>query len=630
MGVCSRSILDAFESAGTCLAGQDFCEGACVDVARDRLHCGGCGIACADDWACIRGACEPCPSGTSACSGACVDTSSNSLHCGACNNGCGDGEVCGDGNCGLGCPEGQALCGSGCFDLSRSAAHCGACDVSCAESQECVSGACGVTCTGMLVDGVKDSWGNGWDGLERAPAPFAAALAACSAVGARLPTVNELYRVRAQGNESNAIGSGSTNNPLWAAVRFGAGEQYAVRLSDGETSSADTANDALAYRCICAGEGNGFGAGRCAGPEATAEGPCFDIGAGYNMDARDRVALPKAAAASECAHVQAHVASVQDYTLAFDLGMAPSTEVVWTADDVPNPVTLLWQAAPMGDEDLSSSGAQLARPFRCVGSRAEGTASAVVGGFSGPNSPLVAGEVDEVASSYLGAIDTCWVRGGHVPTRSELVELVGQGLPGGSGTNVWTGDEAMRVFYFDTVFGSDVLYHNAARWDSAAYPADGYPTIVAIGSGASTLPYRCVHYPLDEAFDPAGLPCAGAACLELAGSGQAGVVPTLYFDEQERQPKSWPDAVLECAGLGGRLPLSRDLRAALRGGLVGADISVWSSDIMRYVFVNDESQNFVGAAAVRLPSAANPQAAAVPTRMTSPLPFRCMWTNELR
>jgi hypothetical protein len=34
------------------------CGGACVDPTSDRNNCGGCGVKCADNEACIVGFCE--------------------------------------------------------------------------------------------------------------------------------------------------------------------------------------------------------------------------------------------------------------------------------------------------------------------------------------------------------------------------------------------------------------------------------------------------------------------------------------------------------------------------------------------------------------------------------------------
>src|SRR5262249_32048418 len=60
--------------AGTCAcaAGSTACAGACVQLDRDPLHCGGCARRCSSGEDCVDGACvppshRPCPSGQLDC-----------------------------------------------------------------------------------------------------------------------------------------------------------------------------------------------------------------------------------------------------------------------------------------------------------------------------------------------------------------------------------------------------------------------------------------------------------------------------------------------------------------------------------------------------------------------------------
>ncbi len=80
-----------------CAEGQDFCQGACLDVLTNDAHCGGCDNVCGEGLICVAGECG-CEQGDY-CDGACVDTSTDSAHCGTCGNACSGGAVCDAGAC---------------------------------------------------------------------------------------------------------------------------------------------------------------------------------------------------------------------------------------------------------------------------------------------------------------------------------------------------------------------------------------------------------------------------------------------------------------------------------------------------------------------------------------------------
>ncbi len=45
-------------SSGGCCEGLSACDGQCVDTETDPAHCGGCGMGCSEDSACVDGACQ--------------------------------------------------------------------------------------------------------------------------------------------------------------------------------------------------------------------------------------------------------------------------------------------------------------------------------------------------------------------------------------------------------------------------------------------------------------------------------------------------------------------------------------------------------------------------------------------
>ena len=89
---------DEMVAAG-CGIGLRPCDGACVDTELDRLHCGGCGLACGADQYCVEGMCtDICDEPLQLCRGQCVDYATNENNCGGCGNVCASG-ICNDGVC---------------------------------------------------------------------------------------------------------------------------------------------------------------------------------------------------------------------------------------------------------------------------------------------------------------------------------------------------------------------------------------------------------------------------------------------------------------------------------------------------------------------------------------------------
>lgn len=131
-----------------CPEGTVECEGSCVDLRIDPENCGGCGVACEADRVCSEGACV-CPEEMTECDGACVDTRSDPANCGACGTQCEADRVCREGACA--CGEGLLDCEGSCIDPLSDGQNCGACGVVCGEDRLCVDGACVLDCAEGLV-----------------------------------------------------------------------------------------------------------------------------------------------------------------------------------------------------------------------------------------------------------------------------------------------------------------------------------------------------------------------------------------------------------------------------------------------------------------------------------------------
>lgn len=164
-GRCGRVCHSNSAFPATCVAGMCTCTGGpsvrncaqsegplyCYDTAAsDEANCGGCDSRCPSGVACIAGRCA-CPAGTTACCNerdpvfngcryTCNDTQTESANCGACGNRCPLGVFCVAGRCG--CPSGSALCEGTCIDVSSDPMNCGGCGRRCGCGEGCAGGVC--------------------------------------------------------------------------------------------------------------------------------------------------------------------------------------------------------------------------------------------------------------------------------------------------------------------------------------------------------------------------------------------------------------------------------------------------------------------------------------------------------
>ena len=123
------------------------CDGDCIDLRYDPLHCGECGTVCEAGWFCVIGDCTSvCGPGTTQCGDRCVDILNDPMHCGLCDRPCLETEVCVVGLCSSGCGPGTIRCGDRCVDPMLDPSHCGRCGSICAAEEECADGSCETRC----------------------------------------------------------------------------------------------------------------------------------------------------------------------------------------------------------------------------------------------------------------------------------------------------------------------------------------------------------------------------------------------------------------------------------------------------------------------------------------------------
>jgi len=128
-----------------CRTDRTECDGACVDLLSDPMHCGACDVACPSGVACTGGECageNGCGEGATECVDGCADLSSDPAHCGGCDVACDPGEACQDGACVPACDPGRTDCSGACVDLSSDASNCGACGAPCGTTASCEGGTC--------------------------------------------------------------------------------------------------------------------------------------------------------------------------------------------------------------------------------------------------------------------------------------------------------------------------------------------------------------------------------------------------------------------------------------------------------------------------------------------------------
>ncbi len=527
------------------------------------------------------------------------------------------GDACAGGECA--CAVDEADCNGTCADTRSDPANCGGCGIACAAGEACTGGICQVPCdTSRLMASIADPWGTTWDGLERTAATLDAANVDCTSFGGRLPTATEIYRVSA--SRSGAVGQSFHTNFLWSHTPNDRLSQVTTRLSDGATSAATAAApSAVPYRCVCpAALPRAFTGARCSGPAGS---ECFRWGP-YHLDKADRPALRKSAALQECVNEHAHLADLPLLGAAIRAGLPGSNAFISTADGSRYDMTTTVRWAGTTWELAGNVGAvalQTPMPFRCAGTATPASPSAtpIPDPFRPPLSPYKAESADLPAAAWAAAHDACWLRGGHLPRSAELAELIGQGLPGGTGQDLWTSDQ---LGYNGTQFLAAVL-----RWMGLdrRFPFEytGAADTSATWDYKTTVhPFRCIYYPIDPMFQPPAS-CNGGCNVRSAGSPAV----TIFFDLADRPAASVAAAMADCASTGGYLASERDLTEAIRDGLPngsGTYLNTWDVGQGNVTIVNWSGVN----------EAFDDQYSSYMTWSdpATARPYRCMWTNELR
>lgn len=483
-----------------------------------------------------------------------------------------------------------------------------------------------------------DDWGDAWDGAERSPKNWADADAQCQALGGRLPTMTELWRVSAA--QTGTVGNTYTTSYLWSRTWWDKSLDFkgVLRLTDGAIISSGTTN-LNGYRCIWpSSSGNSFAGKNCYGPPGN---ECWntvgDRGA-MNMDRYERPAVSYVAAHDECNFYNAHLAHLQDFAENVRAGLPNgSNEWLWAADAARYDFNFLvrWSGTDSAFTDYGSTYQawsdrfNVNRRFRCKGVAADlGThPDPVPDEFVAPGPKIKGSAALNTPVIFSSAIDACSALGGHMAHPRDIIELARAGMPNGPGTGgsdfIWLSDRSRY----------DIT--QVTRWGGTDDTfSDYYPehSTWATVNNTTTYQYRCAYYPQDPAYAaPADVQCAGGNACYQASFGP-GPNPVRYaMDSEDRSAVTYDAAIDDCVASGGRLPNTLQLTELIRSGLPnGTTAWLWTSDSAG----NDANGfalatifNWNGVDTVFEPIFSGNATWSVKDVTTNA--YRCIWSNEL-
>jgi hypothetical protein len=506
-----------------------------------------------------------------------------------------------------------------------------------------------------------DSWGATWDGIERAAATHAAAAAECAEVGARLPTVTELFRNNIASGTGD-VGTAYEVNPLWTLTTNYAGNAQTVRLTTGEVAAVARTSIGP-FRCVWPGAASAsFDESACYGPPGAT---CTNVRRFYNMDAWDRPALDMVAATHECNFVNGSIPMVEDWTDAIHSGALTGTwgNWLWAGDIMfaPSGTYLLHALVEFDaarsrywafDSNSNAFGSwqwpYATSRFRCIGKRSaaegvdpvspacNGSCFSVRGrapegsGPPGRRSPIWADGANRSASTRAAAAQTCSGLGGSLPTSMEFFELVHAGLPFQAAEEVawlWTSSPIYNGNF------QNLLVRRSNLTDPRTWHPVGTNTVLWDPGSASNA-FRCVWHQSyqsspatcgrdqEPSWNGAQFTCTARVAGDDSGSASGGGFHDLWgnaWDATDRAPASLAGAIDLCSLAGGRLPTPTEFHRIRTGGLDPAPAATAGP-----LWTAMPSYRIGFSATIRLSDGAVGDA----VDASASLPFRCIWPTS--
>ncbi|MCP4131135.1 MAG: hypothetical protein GY754_09160 [bacterium] len=493
--------------------------------------------------------------------------------------------------------------------------------------------------SGSAAGGYRtDSWGGVWDDTMRPKANLANACATCESLGGRLPTPTEIFRNSSNGHGSHIVGTETTY--LWTNIEYSATQNVTVRMSDGATSQT-TNTSSIQYRCYYPDKDRSYFYGRSVyGPPGEEAFTLTSNGVTYYMDKYDRPLLRYNSAVREAAFYHASVPPQRTYTEAIKSGLPNGLNLeTWTSDQEGKSEkgylngVVKWSGTNPDYAETHSTFATWAyvtekHRFRIVGigRPVTVTSSGEPTEWIGTTSYLKSLTTDKSEANFYRAIDNCLTLGGHMPTFNDLMEMIQDGLPGGSENYIWTSDNGRG--------SSTSRQVGTARWSGIDTNYTGlYSTYGGWSNKAdATLrPYRPVFYPVNDDYNGPDESVFKYDPFLYTMTNPNGKTVKIWADDHNRDAAPYHVAVKTCYDLGGHLPTFRDMVELIRNGLPNgtAPNRVWTSDSVRYDLAKTLAWG------TGSPDGTEPDftedADVHNTRDTSTeLCYRCIWTNEMR
>ncbi len=459
---------------------------------------------------------------------------------------------------------------------------------------------------------VIDAWGYAWDGLERGAKTWDLAQAECVSVGARLPTVTELFRNNATTGTGN-LGTTANTSELWTLILNISAQRMTVRVSDGGINGR-APTSSYNFRCVWPNRTTAsFDGNSCYGPAGS---ECAQVRRWYNMDHYVRPPLDMVSATQECAFYNASIPMVEDWTEAIHSGVLTSNFATWqwsgevmgytSAPHVLHPL-IKFDAARAKFwtyDNRQNAFADWAWPystygFRCIGKRpgVGGVNPAVMtcngGCFSVgqsdaqvPDKParraqMWADNKNRTAATRAVASEQCAAAGGTLPTVLEFSELVRAGW---AFDTTAPANEHTAWLWTNTPFYYPGGYYNmmAKRHTGAALVwSIHHSNTVTWDLGNLNYAYRCVWHQTqrsapftcpagqDMNWDGTQYSCSDRVLGTSNGQALEGPWNDNWgneWDYNNRPAATAANAAATCSGLGGRLPTATELYRVRAGG----------------------------------------------------------------
>ncbi|HRE90615.1 MAG TPA: hypothetical protein PK095_15930 [Myxococcota bacterium] len=509
---------------------------------------------------------------------------------------------------------------------------------------------------------VIDAWGYAWDGTERGAKNWDAARTECESIGARLPTVTELFRNNATSGTGN-LGTTANSNELWTLIQNLSLNRQTVRVSDGGINARGPTNN-YNFRCVWPDRTSAtFDGNYCYGP-AGAE--CARVRRWYNMDHYNRPPLDMGAATQECAFYNASVPSIEDWTEAIHSGELTGNFSTWLwgndvlghtgAPHLLHPI-LKFDAARAKVWTYQNTFGDWAWPttaisFRCIGKRpgvggvdpavrecnggcfALGQSNLQTPDKAGRRSQIWADSRNRTATNRATALAQCRTAGGTLPTAHEFGELVRAGMPFDNAASehtawLWTNSPIYYPSSYSNMlarrgtvaqFGWSIHHSNTMTWDNSGTVNYGFRCVWHQTQRGT--PFTC-EAGQDVNYDGTQYSCSDRVLGTSNGQALDGPWNDNWgneWDFKNRPAATAAVAATTCSGLGGRLPTPTELYRVRSGG---PNTIPFATAV--YLWTNIPGYAVDTTATIRLTDGALSQ---TNSAGASALEYRCIWPTS--